>query len=69
MADAALPADGPALDLLRRLARRHSATVGGSFICHDADGHNRNAFVLVDPQCEVLGRPDKDLPTMWANCY
>jgi predicted amidohydrolase len=69
MADAALPADGPALDLLRRLARRHSATVGGSFICRDADGHNRNAFFLVGPRGDVLGRHDKDLPTMWENCY
>ena len=69
MADAALPVEGPALDLLRRLARRHSATVGGSFICRDADGHNRNAFFLVDPRGDVLGRHDKDLPTMWENCF
>jgi predicted amidohydrolase len=69
MASAALPAEGPALDMLRRLARRHSATVGGSFICRDADGHNRNAFFLVDPQGGVLGRHDKDLPTMWENCF
>jgi predicted amidohydrolase len=69
MADAALPETGPALDLLRRLARRHHATVGGSFICRDADGHNRNAFFLVDPRGEVLGRHDKDLPTMWENAF
>lgn len=69
MAHAALPVEGPALDLLRRLARRHHATVGGSFICRDADGHNRNAFFLVDPSGAVLGRHDKDLPTMWENCF
>ena len=69
MAHAALPVEGPALDLLRRLARRHSATVGGSFICRDADGHNRNAFFLVGPRGDVLGRHDKDLPTMWENCF
>lgn len=69
MADAALPPDGPAMTLLKRLATRHSATVGGSFVCRDADGQNRNAFFLVGPDGQVLGRHDKDLPTMWENCY
>jgi predicted amidohydrolase len=69
MAHAALPVEGPALDLLRRLARRHHATVGGSFICRDADGHNRNAFFLAGPRGDVVGRHDKDLPTMWENCF
>jgi predicted amidohydrolase len=69
MAEAALPPDGAALDLLKRLAKRHRATVGGSFVCRDGDGHNRNAFFLVGPDGKVLGRHDKDLPTMWENCY
>jgi len=69
MADAALPPDGAALDLLKRLAKRHQATVGGSFICRDDDGHNRNTFFLVGPDGTVLGRHDKDLPTMWENCF
>jgi hypothetical protein len=46
---AVLPEDGPALGLLRRLAVRHAATVGGSFPCRDADGHNRNAYLLMGP--------------------
>lgn len=69
MARAALPPDGPALEMLARVARKHHATVGGSFICRDADGNNRNAFFLVGPDGEVLGRHDKDLPTMWENCF
>lgn len=64
MAEAALPRDGAALALLQRLARRHSATVGGSFVCRDQDGQNRNAWFLVAPDGRVLGRHDKDLPTM-----
>src|SRR5687767_6270451 len=47
LADAALRPDGEATALLRDLARRHGATVGGSFLCRDDDGHVRNAFLVV----------------------
>jgi hypothetical protein len=40
IADAALPPDGAATELMLALARRHGAVVGGSFICRDTDGHN-----------------------------
>ncbi|MBK5231031.1 MAG: carbon-nitrogen hydrolase family protein, partial [Thermoleophilia bacterium] len=69
LVDAAMPPDGAATELLITLARRHAATVGGSFLCRDADGHVRNAFFLVSPEGSVLGRHDKDLPTMWENCF
>lgn len=68
LADAALPPDGPATQLLATLARRHSALVGGSFLCRDPDGHVRNAYFLADPT-GVIGRHDKDLPTMWENAF
>ena len=68
LAGAALAPDGAATDLLRDLARRHGATVGGSFLCRDPDGEVRNAFLLSDPDGRILGRHDKDLPTMWENC-
>jgi predicted amidohydrolase len=68
MADASLSPDGAATQLMLALARRHRVVVGGSFICRDADGHNRNAFLLVDRQ-GVQGRHDKDLPTMWENAF
>jgi predicted amidohydrolase len=69
MADAALPLEGAGTELLRELAARHGAVVGGSFICRDEDGHNRNAWMLVAPDGRVLGRHDKDLPTMWESCF
>ena len=69
LAGAALAADGAATDLLRDLAVRHGATVGGSFLCRDDDGEVRNAYVLVGPDGRVLGRHDKDLPTMWENAF
>lgn len=67
--DAALAPDGEATELLRGLARRHGALVGGSFLCRDADGEVRNAFLLATPEGEIAGRHDKDLPTMWENAF
>src|SRR5262245_31365078 len=67
LADAALAPDGAATELLRSLARRHSALVGGSFLCRDEDGEVRNAFLLATREGEIAGRHDKDLPTMWEN--
>jgi predicted amidohydrolase len=69
LADAALPPDGAATGLLRDLAMRHGALVGGSFLCRDADGEVRNAYLVVRPDGSVAGRHDKDLPTMWENAF
>jgi predicted amidohydrolase len=69
LADAALPADGAGMQLLRELAQRHAAVVCGSFICRDEDGENRNAWLVLGPDGRVLGRHDKDMPTMWENCF
>ena len=69
IADAALPPDGAGTQLLRELATRHDAVVGGSFVCRDEDSHNRNAWFLIAPDGRVLGRHDKDIPTMWENCF
>jgi len=64
----ALPADGPATELLLSIARRYQANVGGSFLCRDADFHIRNAFLLASPT-GIVGRHDKDEPTLWENCW
>lgn len=65
--DRALPADGAATELLLGVAREHGVHVGGSFLCRDDDGEVRNAFLLAGPDGEILGRHDKDLPTMWES--
>jgi len=69
LAGAALAPDGAATALMRELASRHGATVGGSFLCRDPDGEVRNAFLLFDGDGTLLGRHDKDLPTMWENAF
>jgi predicted amidohydrolase len=67
LAQNAPPPDGAPTQLLRELARRHGAHVGGSTLVRDEDGHVRNAFFLAGPGGELLGRHDKDIPTMWEN--
>jgi predicted amidohydrolase len=66
--DTALPPDGPATEMLLRVASRHGAKVGGSFLCRDDDGHVRNAFFLATPD-GIAGRHDKDVPTQWENFW
>jgi carbon-nitrogen hydrolase len=66
LAGAALAPDGAATAMLLAVAREEGALVGGSFLCRDEDGEVRNAFFLAGPD-GLLGRHDKDLPTMWEN--
>lgn len=68
MAGAALPLKGPALELLLAKASEHGGLVGGSFIAIREDGERRNTFVLAAPD-GTYATHDKDLPTMWENCY
>ncbi len=68
LADAALPPDGVATELLLSLARRHGVMIGGSLLARDPDGQVRNAYLLVTAE-GVAGRHDKDLPTMWENSF
>jgi len=68
LAQHSLPPDGVATALLLSLAKRHKAVVGGSFLCRDVDGHVRNAFFLATPE-GIAGRHNKDIPTMWENCF
>ncbi len=67
VADGARPLDGEPAQLLRRVAREAGIFLGGSFLCRDADGEVRNAYLLAGPDGEIRGRHDKDLPTMWEN--
>ena len=68
LADAALPFDGKATELLSALARRHQVLIGGSLLIRDTDGNVRNTYLVVT-QDGVAGRHDKDLPTMWENAF
>ncbi len=67
MLSAWLPLEGPALQLMRTLAREHDGVVGGSFIAKSGKDCF-NSFLLVFPDGRYF-RHDKDLPTMWENSY
>ena len=67
MLSAWLPLEGPALELLRKLAREHNGVVGGSFLAKSGQDCF-NSFLLVFPNGRYY-RHDKDLPTMWENSY
>lgn len=66
LAGVGLEPDGAATEMLRRVAREEGVLIGGSFLCRDPDGEVRNAYLLAGPD-GLLGRHDKDLPTMWEN--
>ena len=67
MLSAWLPLEGPALEVLRKLAREHNSVVGGSFLAKSGQDCF-NSFLLVFPNGQYY-RHDKDLPTMWENSY
>ena len=67
MLTALQPLEGPALQLMRGLAREHNGVVGGSFIAQSGK-ECFNSFLLVFPNGRY-SRHDKDLPTMWENSY
>lgn len=67
MLSALQPLEGPALELMRRLAREQDGIVGGSFIAQSGKDCF-NSFLLVFPNGQYF-RHDKDLPTMWENSY
>ncbi|MFW2440705.1 MAG: carbon-nitrogen hydrolase family protein [Arenicellales bacterium] len=67
MLKAIQPLDGSPLQLLKRLARRGNAVIGGSFLAQ-RKGQVFNTFVLVFPDGSFV-QHDKDKPTYWENCY
>ena len=64
---AVLPRENVAVDMFRRLAARYGATIGGSMLIAD-DDEVYNRYHLVEPDGRIHTH-DKDLPTMWENCF
>lgn len=68
MLDAALPLKGKAFEMLMAKAKKHHGMVGGSYISIKENNERYNTFVLALPDGSYRSH-DKDLPTMWENCY
>lgn len=67
MRTCALPVDGPALALYRRLAREHDCTIGaGALTIRGRDTFN--TYYVVEPD-GTAHLHDKDQPTMWENAF
>jgi len=61
------PIDGPALEMLRGLARSCDCVVGGGFLSIRR-GDARHTYVVAEPDGS-LHLHDKDQPSMWENNY
>lgn len=57
----------PALAMMQELARRYRGFIGGSMIVHRESGCF-NSYYFVQPDGRFFTH-DKDLPTMWENCF
>src|SRR5262252_5308109 len=66
MLSAWLPLEGPALELLRKLAREHNGVVGGSFLAKSGEDCF-NSFLLVFPKGQNY-RHDKVRRTLSELC-
>lgn len=60
--------EGPAAVFLRDFSARHHVVMGGSFLCRVEDGGVRNRY-LCYADGTLVGRHDKDFPTMWENAF
>ncbi len=62
-----LPVDGPAFQLLMRLAREFGCVVGGGFLAVRG-AHTYGTYVLAEPD-GAAHLHDKDTPTAWEHNY
>ena len=60
--------DGAAASFLRDFSAKHQVVLGGSFLCRLSDGSVRNRY-LCYANGTLVGKHDKDLPTMWENYF
>lgn len=65
---AALPLKGKAFEFLTTKAKQHRILLGGSYLAIRHRSERYNTFVLAMPDGSYATH-DKDLPTMWENCY
>ena len=60
--------DGRSARLLCELSKKYSVVLGGSFLCRLSNGAVKNRYLCFD-HGELVGRHDKDIPTMWESAF
>jgi predicted amidohydrolase len=60
--------NGPSATFLRDFSSKNSVVIGGSFMCRVPEGGVRNRYLCFD-NGKLVGKHDKDLPTMWENAF
>ena len=60
--------EGVAASFMRDFSAKHQVVLGGSFLCRLSDGSVRNRY-LCYANGTLVGKHDKDLPTMWENYF
>ncbi len=68
IAEAIQNTDGIAASFMRDFSAKHQVVLGGSFLCRLSDGNVRNRY-LCYANGTLVGKHDKDLPTMWENYF
>jgi predicted amidohydrolase len=68
IAEAIQRENGEAGSFLKEFSIKHGVVIGGSFLCRLTDGTVRNRY-LCYADGMLVGRHDKDLPTMWENAF
>jgi len=60
--------DGRSAGFLREFSKNNSVVIGGSFLCRVPEGGVRNRYLCFSNGV-LIGKHDKDLPTMWENAF
>ncbi len=60
--------DGKSASFLQSLSKKYSIVLGGSFMCRLPGKGVRNRYLCFN-KGELVGKHDKDLPTMWETAF
>ena len=62
------PENGKSAQFLQSFSKQHSVVIGGSFMCRVLNQGVRNRYLCFS-NGELIGKHDKDLPTMMENAF
>ncbi len=59
---------GESANFLQEFSMKNKVVIGGSFMCRVPEGGVRNRYLCFN-KGELIGKHDKDMPTMWENAF